>query len=109
MTREVPEPDEFSPVPVRVNGWVLAPRETTTAPAECAKSPLVIRICSSFIKTCDFKQGAGRTLRLNIIICNICYIWSSATMGSPLSILDYRQPLEFRLGDVIVRSYAVGG
>jgi hypothetical protein len=26
-------------------------------------------------------------------------------MGSPLSILDYRQPVEFRLGDVIVRSW----
>src|SRR5215469_6113813 len=28
-------------------------------------------------------------------------------MGSPLSILDYRQPLEFRLGDVIVRSWTI--
>jgi hypothetical protein len=28
-------------------------------------------------------------------------------MGSPLSILDYRQPLEFRLGDVIVRSWII--
>jgi hypothetical protein len=28
-------------------------------------------------------------------------------MGSPLSILDYRQPLEFRLGDVIVRSLTI--
>jgi hypothetical protein len=28
-------------------------------------------------------------------------------MGSPLSILDYRQPLEFRLGDVIVRSWSI--
>ncbi|MGA7239188.1 MAG: hypothetical protein WBY44_26135 [Bryobacteraceae bacterium] len=28
-------------------------------------------------------------------------------MGSPLSILDYRQPLEFKLGDVIVRSWII--
>jgi hypothetical protein len=28
-------------------------------------------------------------------------------MGSPLSILDYRQPVEFRLGDVIVRSWTI--
>jgi len=28
-------------------------------------------------------------------------------MGSPLSILDYRQPLEFRLGDVVVRSWTI--
>jgi hypothetical protein len=28
-------------------------------------------------------------------------------MGSPLSILDYRQPLEFRLGDVIVRAWII--
>jgi hypothetical protein len=28
-------------------------------------------------------------------------------MGTPLSILDYRQPLEFRLGDVIVRSWSI--
>lgn len=28
-------------------------------------------------------------------------------MGSPLSILNYRQPLEFRLGDVIVRSWTI--
>jgi hypothetical protein len=28
-------------------------------------------------------------------------------MGSPLSILDYRPPLEFRLGDVIVRSWII--
>ncbi len=28
-------------------------------------------------------------------------------MGSPLSILDYRQPLEFNMGDVIVRSGSV--
>jgi hypothetical protein len=28
-------------------------------------------------------------------------------MGSPLSILDYRQPVEFRIGDVIVRSWNI--
>jgi uncharacterized membrane protein len=28
-------------------------------------------------------------------------------VGSPLSILDYRQPVEFRIGDVIVRTWTV--
>jgi hypothetical protein len=28
-------------------------------------------------------------------------------MGSPLSILDYQQPLEFRLGDVVVRAWTI--
>ena len=28
-------------------------------------------------------------------------------MGSPLSILDYRQPVEFRIGDVIIRSWNI--
>jgi hypothetical protein len=28
-------------------------------------------------------------------------------MGSPLSILDYRQPVEFRIGDVVIRAWNV--
>jgi hypothetical protein len=28
-------------------------------------------------------------------------------MGSPLSILDYRQPVEFRIGDVVIRSWNI--
>src|SRR5689334_14354632 len=28
-------------------------------------------------------------------------------MGSPLSILDYRQPVEFRMGEVLVRTWNI--
>src|SRR5437764_306613 len=28
-------------------------------------------------------------------------------MGSPLSILDYRQPVEFRIGEVLVRTWNI--